>query len=242
MFRFIDWFETWLFNTFRRLLVVAALLALCFSGAMFFIGASDLTDSADVSATDPVEQIDFVDFQPEEPEEVEPEESAERSVETQSEESTEAEPQEPEIDPRITSVVASYGSVGVELNPVGFTEYVGRTVPDERRDEFLEGLPLWAKDVSVFYKDKFEEGDYYDEITATLDTYFGEFFVRVDEKALEAEVAEQTAVANNIVALAELTQSAFGLGVVVAAIIILIAFRVEVNLRHLRSLEEDSSE
>jgi DNA helicase HerA-like ATPase len=65
--------------------------------------------------------------------------------------------------------------------------------------------------------------------------------VRVDDKTLEAEVAEQEAAANNIVALAELTQSAFDLGVVVAAIIILIAFRVEVNLRHSRSLKEDSS-
>jgi hypothetical protein len=239
VFKFLDWFEIWLFNFLRRLLVVVALLALCFAVINVFSGTSKLVDVPDVSEDDALEQVAFSDFEPEEPVDGDEGSVAGADGEDSSVGDREDSGEKEVLDPRVKQIVASYASVGNVFEAEAFSSWVEERVPRDRRNEFLDGLVAWAADVAGYYKEKeWEDGSYYDEVAASLDTYIEVFSERLRQLADEAKLAKEEAEANNSMALPQLLLSLYGLAVVVCIIVFLIAFRVEVSLRHLKELKK----
>jgi len=220
-------------------LVVVAFLALCFAVFNVVSGTSKLVDVPDVSEGDPLEQVEFSDFEPEEPIEEEGDSVSAVDGGDPSVGNREGPEEEKVLDARVKQIVGSYASVGNVFEAEGFSNWVGEQIPQARRDQFLDGLVVWAADVAEYYKEKeWEDGSYYDEIAGSLDTYVEVFFHRLGQLAEEAELAREEAAANNSMALPQLLLSLYGLAVVVCIIVFLIAFRVEVSLRNLKELEK----
>ncbi len=106
----------------------------------------------------------------------------------------------------------------------------------EREDEFLDGFVDWSEDVNDFYTGKNDDGELSEEIGNTIGTYIVEFDTRVSEKEFAASESSVEAATNNVEGLSQLLFCLYALGAVVAVIVILLAFKIEVDLRAIRDL------
>ncbi len=143
-------------------------------------------------------------------------------------------PAEQKLDPRIVEIDENYTAVGSGVNKealANMSESVG-----EREDEFLDGFVDWSEDVNDFYTGKNDDGELSEEIGNTIGTYIVEFDTRVSEKEFAASESSVEAATNNVEGLSQLLFCLYALGAVVAVIVILLAFKIEVDLRAIRDL------
>ena len=230
MIQFLDRSETWLFNTFRRLLVVAALVALLVAVLSLVRGLSNVLDSPDVDSTDEIEQVEFSDHEPQEIEVSEAVGSTAGSTRKP------AGTTEPKLDSRIVEIDDNYESVGSGVNGEGVAEIAEKF--GERKDEFLDGFVDWSEDVSDFYSGKNGDGKRTEEIGETLGVYLSEFRKGVEAKGFEAHESSEEAAENNVEGFSQLLFVLYALGAVVSVIVILLAFKIEVDLRAIRDLKD----
>jgi len=223
---FLDTTETWLFNVFRRIVVAFAILALVVAAFQAFSGAINLADGPDVKASDSIKKPDWDDYAAAQ--------KKKKAVQLNNQSQQNEKSQEPttkSIDKRVTKVTGLYNSV---LKQKIDAEKLDRWVGERRRDEFLDGLVDWSSDVAKSYKKRQEEnatGALDGEIRGTLGAYKTLFNERVQAKAGEAARSRAEAMRNNINGGKQLLQALWALGAVVAIILFLLFFKVELNLR-----------
>jgi hypothetical protein len=223
---FLDSTETWLFNVFRRIVVAFALLALVVAAVQAFSGTINIFDGPDVRASESIEKPDWDEYAAAQ--------KKKKEVELKNQSQQDQKSKEPavkSVDKRVTKVTELYNSV---LKKKIDAERLDRWVGERRRDEFLDGLVDWSSDVAKSYNKRREEnanGALDGEIRGTLRAYKALFNQRVLAKAGEAAKSRVEARRNNINGGKQLLQAVWALGGVVAIILFLLFFKVELNLR-----------
>lgn len=223
---FLDASETWLFNVFRRIVVAFALIALLVAAVQAFSGAINIIDGPDTRASDSIKKPDWSDYT----EAQKKKKAAQANSESKQNEKPEETKVKP-VDQRVTKVAELYNSI---LKQKIDADRLDRWVGKIRRDEFLDGLVDWSSDVAKSYEKRKSEnanGALDREIRGTLVAYKSLFNQRVAAKSKEAMKARAEALKNNVNGGKQLLQAVWALGVVIAIILFLLFFKVELNLR-----------